>query len=92
MTRQKLVMLRHIKWGKLADLVGNQRLRERLTESEDTPIETIERARVEAERKLLLVLRKRYDEHVRKLEEALDRFNHNTYGICLDCGKAICDR
>jgi len=89
MTRQDTVMLKHIILSKLSDLVGDQRLREKLAEPDEKPIETIERVHVEIERNLVLSLRKRFDDHSRELEEALVRINNNTYGRCLDCGKEI---
>lgn len=89
MTYQDLEYFKSNIVNKLAECIDDPKLKQKLSESSDQPIEIIERAQVEVERDLYLTLRRRIDDKILELREAFDRVNNRNYGICLECGDKI---
>ena len=89
MTYQELEFLKNNIRGKLAACIRDPKLRLKLSESSDQPIEIIEKAQIEVERDLYLTLRRRVDIRITELREALDHAENHDFGTCLDCGDKI---
>jgi DnaK suppressor protein len=56
---------------------------------EDKPIESEEKATVESAVDLLAKLREQGSKDLKDIEDALDKIESGTYGICEECGKPI---
>jgi DnaK suppressor protein len=77
----------------------NERLEELLSQADDTVsgmTETKEnfpdptdRAALEADRNFMLRIRDREAKLIKKIKEALERIENDTYGICESCGEEI---
>jgi len=52
-------------------------------------IESIDQASVEIDQSFKLRIRSRESLLIKKIRQALDRIENNTYGICESCGEAI---
>jgi len=62
---------------------------EDMTEEREIYADPADRASAESDRAFTLRLRDRDRKLIRKIDEALDRIEEGTYGICEDCGEDI---
>ncbi len=62
---------------------------EDMTEEREMYADPADRASAESDRAFILRLRDRDRKLVRKIDEALERIDAGTYGICEDCGEDI---
>ncbi len=62
---------------------------EDMTEEREMYADPADRASAESDRAFILRLRDRDRKLIRKIDEALERIDAGTYGICEDCGEDI---
>lgn len=60
-----------------------------MTDEEENFPDPTDRASVESDRNFLLRIRDRERKLISKIQEALDRIDKGTYGICEECGEDI---
>lgn len=60
-----------------------------MTEGEETYADPTDRATADSDRNFLLRIRDRERKLIVKIEEALERIESGTYGICENCGEEI---
>ncbi|MGQ9655400.1 MAG: RNA polymerase-binding protein DksA [Thermodesulfobacteriota bacterium] len=63
-----------------------------MTDEEETFPDPTDRASVESDRNFLLRIRDRERKLISKIQEALDRIDKGTYGICEECGEEISEQ
>jgi len=63
-----------------------------VTEGGENPGDPADQATVESDRTLLLRMRDREWRLAGKIQEALDRIEDGTYGICEECGEEISEK
>jgi DnaK suppressor protein len=60
-----------------------------MTETKENFPDPADRAALEAERNFMLRIRDREAKLIKKIKEALERIENDTYGICESCGEDI---
>ncbi|MEW6261625.1 MAG: RNA polymerase-binding protein DksA [Thermodesulfobacteriota bacterium] len=60
-----------------------------MTDQKDNFPDPTDRASVESDRNFILRLRDRERKLIAKIDEALERIENGTFGICEDCGEEI---
>jgi len=60
-----------------------------MTESKENFPDPTDRAALEADRNFMLRIRDREAKLIKKIKEALERIENDTYGICESCGEDI---
>ena len=60
-----------------------------MTETKENFPDPADRAALEADRNFMLRIRDREAKLIKKIKEALERIENNTYGICESCGEDI---
>jgi len=60
-----------------------------MTESKENFPDPTDRAALEADRNFMLRIRDREAKLIKKIKEALERIENDTYGICETCGEDI---
>ena len=60
-----------------------------MTETKENFPDPTDRAALEADRNFMLRIRDREAKLIKKIREALERFENDTYGICESCGEDI---
>ena len=60
-----------------------------MTEQKETFPDPTDRAALEADRNFMLRIRDREAKLIKKIKEALERIENDTYGICESCGEDI---
>ena len=60
-----------------------------MTETKENCPDPTDRAALEADRNFMLRIRDREAKLIKKIREALERFENGTYGICESCGEDI---
>jgi DnaK suppressor protein len=60
-----------------------------MTETKENFPDPTDRAALEADRNFMLRIRDREAKLIKKIREALERFENGTYGICESCGEDI---
>ena len=60
-----------------------------MTETKENFPDPADRAALEADRNFMLRIRDREAKLIKKIREALERFENDTYGICESCGEDI---
>lgn len=94
MDREKLLYFKGLLGGRLHDLLveaGKVCNDMRLDLNGDFPDPT-DRASLESDRNFLLRIKDRERKLIMKVEEALDRIDNETFGICESCGKPISEK
>lgn len=90
MDAKKLKHFRKILQSRLDDLVGEAHsTMTNLTEGEETFADPTDRAAAESDLNFVLRIRDRERRLIQKIQEALDRIEDGTYGICETCGEQI---
>ena len=89
MNLQKLEFFKKLITDELAEYTNNPKSKEKLSEPVDQPVDIIDRATVEIERRWRFTFKVRCDARVRELKDTLARIENGTYGICLDCEEEI---
>jgi DnaK suppressor protein len=90
MDEQKLEEFRTLLQGKLDDLLSEaERTVAGMTDSKDNFPDPTDRAALESDRNFLLRIRDRERKLISKIQEALERIDDGTYGICESCGEDI---
>lgn len=85
----KLDFFKNIVTEKISELNGYSKSTQYLSEPADHPAELVDQAAVESDRKLFVTLKKRHDNRLRELKDALARIENGTYGICMECEEDI---
>ena len=81
---------RKILQSRLDDLVGEARsTMTNLSEGEETFADPTDRAAAESDLNFVLRIRDRERKLIQKIQEALDRIEDGSYGICETCGEEI---
>ena len=60
-----------------------------MTEQKDTFPDPTDRATLESDRNFMLRIRDREHKLIKKVKKALDRIEHDTFGVCEKCGEDI---
>ncbi len=60
-----------------------------MTEQKENFPDPTDRAALESDRNFMLRIRDREHKLIKKVKKALDRIEHNTFGICDKCGEDI---
>ena len=60
-----------------------------MTETKENFPDPTDRAALEADRNFMLRIRDRESKLIKKIKEALERIENDTYGICETCGEEI---
>ena len=89
MNLQRLEFFKKLITDELAEYINDSKSKEKLSEPVDQPVDIIDRATVEIERRRRFAFKVRCDARVRELKDALARIENGTYGICLDCEEEI---
>jgi DnaK suppressor protein len=63
-----------------------------MTDEEENFPDPTDRASVESDRNFLLRIRDRERKLISKIQEAIDRIEKGTYGICEECGEEISEQ
>lgn len=74
---------------KISALSGYSKSTEYFSEPADHPAELVDQAVIETDRRLFIELKKRQDNRLRELKDALARIENGTYGICMECEEDI---
>jgi DnaK suppressor protein len=74
---------------KIFECNGYSKSTQYLSEPADHPVELVDQAAVETDRRLFVELRKRQDNRLRELKDALERIENGTYGTCMECKEDI---
>ncbi|MBN2515436.1 MAG: TraR/DksA family transcriptional regulator [Deltaproteobacteria bacterium] len=74
---------------KISEFNGYSKSTQYLSEPADHPVELVDQAAVETDRRLFVELRKRQDNRLRELKDALERIENGTYGTCMECKEDI---
>jgi len=79
--------------SRLDELVGEARsTMTNLSEGEESYADPTDRAAAESDLNFLLRIRDRERKLIQKIQEALQRIENGTYGICESCGEEIGDK
>lgn len=90
MDAKRLKHFRKILQSRLDDLVGEAHsTMTNLSEGEETFADPTDRAAAESDLNFVLRIRDRERRLIQKIQEALDRIEDGTYGICETCGEQI---
>ena len=94
MDQEKLLYFKGLLEGMLHDLLveaGKTCSDMRQDSNGDFPDPT-DRASLESNRNFLLRIKDRERKLIMKVQEALDRIDHETFGICESCGRSISEK
>ncbi|GAB4276899.1 MAG: RNA polymerase-binding protein DksA [Deferrisomatales bacterium] len=90
MDPERMEYFRELLQQRLDALVGEARSTlGDLTEGEDNYADPTDRAAADSDRNFMLRIRDRERKLILKIQEALDRIEQGTYGICETCGEDI---
>jgi len=90
MDQDKLEEFRQLLQSKLDELVVEaERTVAGMTDSKENFPDPTDRAALESDRNFLLRIRDRERKLISKIEEAMERIEDGTYGICEACGEEI---
>ncbi|RMG89707.1 MAG: RNA polymerase-binding protein DksA [Candidatus Dadabacteria bacterium] len=93
MDAEKLEFFRNLLRERLDALLGEARATmTELIEGEETFADPADRATAESDRAFQLRIRDRERKLIAKIQEALQRIDEGTYGICETCGEEIDER
>jgi len=93
MDAKKLEFFRNLLQDRLDALLGEARATmNELIEGEEPFADPADRATAESDRAFQLRIRDRERKLIAKIQEALDRIEEGTYGICETCGDEIDER
>lgn len=85
----KLEYFKNIILERISEFNGYSKYTKYLPGPVDHPVELVDQAAVETDRKLFVTLQKRQDHQIRELKDALKRIEDGTYGICMECEEEI---
>ncbi len=90
MEQEKLNNFKEMLNERLEELIREaERTISDMTGSEDTFPDPTDRASLEADRNFLLRIRDRERKLIMKIQEALERIESGTFGVCESCGEKI---
>jgi len=90
MEQEKLNNFKEMLNERLEELIREaERTISDMTGSEDTFPDPTDRASLEADRNFLLRIRDRERKLIMKIQEALERIDSGTFGVCESCGEKI---
>ena len=89
MNLQRLEFFKKLITDELAEYINDTKSKEKLSEPVDQPVDIIDRATVEIERRRRFTFKVRCNARIRELKDTLARIENGTYGICLDCKEEI---
>jgi DnaK suppressor protein len=85
----KLEFFKNIVTEKISEFNGYSKSTKYLSEPSDRPVELVDQAAFETDRRLFVTLKTRQDVRLRELKDALERIENGTYGICMECEEDI---
>ncbi|MEW6488579.1 MAG: RNA polymerase-binding protein DksA [Thermodesulfobacteriota bacterium] len=90
MEPDRVEFFRALLQSRLDELVGEAHsTMSNLSEGEDTYADPTDRATAESDLNFLLRIRDRERKLIQKIQEAMQRLEEGTYGICESCGEEI---
>lgn len=90
MEPDRIEFFRALLQSRLDELVGEAHsTMSNLSEGEDTYADPTDRAAAESDLNFLLRIRDRERKLIQKIQEAMQRLEEGTYGICESCGEEI---
>lgn len=90
MDEKELESFRHLLQDRRRDLLaGAGRTVNRMHDGKENFPEPVDRAALESDRNATLRIRDRERKLINKIEEALERIEDGTFGICEECGEDI---
>lgn len=93
MEPDRVEFFRALLQSRLDELVGEAHsTMSNLSEGEDTYADPTDRATAESDLNFLLRIRDRERKLIQKIQEAMQRLEEGTYGICESCGEEIGDK
>jgi DnaK suppressor protein len=85
----KREFFKNIVTEKISEFNGYSKSTQYLSEPADHPVELVDQAAVETDRRLFVEFKKRQDNRLRELKDALARIENDTYGTCMECEEDI---
>ena len=90
MNKKQLDFFKDLLSKRLEDLAGGARETvDEMNDEDDTFPDPNDRATLESDRNFVLRIRDRERKLIAKIEQALERVENGTFGICEDCGEDI---
>jgi len=89
MDLQRLEFFKKLITDELAEYINDPKFKEELSEPVDQPVDIIDQATVEIERRRCFTFKVRYDIMIKELKNVLTRIDNGTYGVCSDCEEEI---
>lgn len=89
MDLQRLEFFKKLITDELAEYINDPKFKEKLSEPVDQPIDIVDRATFEMERRQHVTFKVRCDDRIRELRDTLARIENGTYGVCSDCEEEI---
>lgn len=90
MNKKQLEFFRDLLYKRLEDLAGGARETvDEMNDEDDTFPDPNDRATLESDRNFVLRIRDRERKLIAKIEQALERVEKGTFGICDECGEDI---
>jgi DnaK suppressor protein len=90
MNKKQLEFFKDLLSKRLEDLAGGARETvDEMNDEDDTFPDPNDRATLESDRNFVLRIRDRERKLIAKIEQALERVEQGTFGICEDCGEDI---
>ena len=90
MNEKQMEYFKEILTGRLQELIGHADATVMdMTDQKDHFPDPTDRASVESDRNFILRLRDRERKLIGKIQEALERIEDGTFGVCEDCGEEI---
>jgi DnaK suppressor protein len=89
MDLQRLEFFKKLITDELAQYINEPKFKEKLTEPVNQPVDLVDRATFEMERRQHFTFKVRCDGRIRELRDTLARMENGTYGVCSDCEEEI---
>ena len=90
MNKKQLEFFKNLLFKRREDLAGEARETvDEMTDDDETFPDPNDRATLESDRNFVLRIRDRERKLIAKIEQALERVENGTFGICEDCGEDI---
>lgn len=89
MDSHKFEFFKKLIMDELAEYINDPKFKEKLSEPVDQPVDIVDRATFEMEKRQHFTFKVRCDGRIRELRDALARIENGTYGVCSDCEEEI---
>ena len=89
MDLQRLEFFKKLITDELAQYINEPKFKEKLAEPVNQPLDLVDRATFEMERRQHFTFKVRCDGRIKELRDTLARVENGTYGVCSDCEEEI---